>query len=110
MILVERDSMLSASYRTTGIKDVVIWFGNVECFDYKFINVSNILNDLFGLDCFKLTIPDFNIIGDINKNVITDEILDRLKIFINKNIETINLYYSGKLSDSEFSKIIGNYD
>ena len=62
--------MANASEKVTGIKNVVLWLGPPPPSHGHRIKVSN-TPDSFKLDnCFTITIPDFKIIGEVNKSLI----------------------------------------
>jgi hypothetical protein len=94
--------MCNISPKTTGIKNVFIWVGPNPHYLTKRIKVSNVPNKWSKIDCFTITIPDFKIIGEVNKTLISDEVLSKIEIFINKNIDLIISYSDWKISTNEF--------
>ena len=76
--------MANVTQKTTGIENVVIWIGPNPLSHDKIIKVSNSSNKFDGKDCFTLTIPDFKIIGTINKSVIDSKKLEKIKEFVIK--------------------------
>ena len=78
-----------------------IWIGPNTHYQGKVIKVSNIPNKSGKDDCFTLTIPDFEIIGNINIELITNEILEKIKLFTNTNIKLINDFSDELISTDE---------
>lgn len=74
----------------TGIIDVVIWIGPSH--NGHRIKISNIPNKADINDTFKITIPDYKIIGKVNSNFIDKDKLDNIKKFIKLNKELIIKY------------------
>lgn len=88
----------------TGLDDVVIWIGStIKANHGKRIKVSNI-NSKIGssLDCFTITIPELNIIGNINTKHITNKKLEKIFKFINLNIDAISDVCDEKIDTVEF--------
>ena len=80
--LIEREEVSSVGETATGIKDVILWFGpNPPSREVK-VRVSNNPNDLTGDNIFSIILPKYNTIGDINKNLITDDILSSVISYI----------------------------
>jgi len=84
--------MANVNYETTGIKDVVLWIGPNPEYHGKRIKICNIPNKFAVTDCFTLTIPKFEIIGDVNKKLITSEVLEKIKEFVTINYQLISDY------------------
>lgn len=93
--------MASITQKTTGIKDVVIWIGPNPSYHGKRIKISNSPNSFNISDSFTLTIPEFEIIGNVDKKFITTEILNQIKEFININIDLISDYSNMKISTED---------
>jgi len=93
--------MANLTKKTTGISDVVIWIGPNPPNHGKRIKVSNKPNSFDVYDTFTITIPELKIIGDINKNFIKMEILDKIRKFINLNIDVISEYSDRKISTED---------
>ena len=90
------------TYGYSGIKDVVIWIGpSKEEFQVK---IGNITNDFGGRNCFTLTLPDYRTKGKINRKLITDEVLNDIKKFIEINFEVIKDCSYDKISTYQFVK------
>ena len=104
----EKMTLTDISPRQTGIKDVYVWAGvNPHTYDRR-IKVSNVPNDFHGKDCFTMTIPDFKIIGEPNKNVVTDGIMNDIVKFVELNLQLIYDYSDEKIDTVEFfDKIVG---
>lgn len=84
--------MSNVSDKKTGVKDVVIWIGANPKYHGHRIKVSNIPNKTDGIDLFTITIPDFNIIGKVNKSFIDSKKMKDIKRFIELNKELIIAY------------------
>jgi hypothetical protein len=98
----ERDEISSVGESATGIKDLIIWFvPNPHSKEVK-VRVSNNPNDLTGNDIFSIILPKYNIIGDVNKDFITDDILQSIISYIEINIDNIYKYSDGLICGSDF--------
>ena len=94
--------MSNIGYKVTGIKDVIIWVGPNPNYHWKRIKISNIPNKYSGENCFTLTIPDFEIIGNVNTKLINNEVLEKIKEFVNINYQVISDYSDYKILTDEF--------
>lgn len=94
--------MANITSSETGIDDVVIWIGTSPSLHGHRIKVSNIPNKISSDNLFTITIPDFNIIGDINSKFINNSKLNKIKEFLTINNESIIEYSEYKLSTKEF--------
>jgi hypothetical protein len=92
--------MANVSPKKTGIKDVYIWFD--PHYHGRRIKVSNIPNKFSKNDCFTITIPKFEIIGQYNSNLITTSVLDDIIKFVKLNIKAIEDFSDEKISTDEF--------
>jgi len=106
----EREEMSSFGERGTGIPNVSFWVGPNKMFKNPIVKISNILNEKSGIDCFTIVLPDLNIIGNRNKNTITDEILDKIKKFITINKNLIYDISNEKIRSLDFFKKIKKYN
>ena len=93
--------MSNVADKTTGIKDVVLWIGPNPGKHWRRIKVCNMKNTFDPSDSFILTIPDFKVIGDINKKLITTEKLEKIKEFVNINYQIICDYSDYKISTED---------
>lgn len=93
--------MANFTKKTTGIEDVVIWIGPNPPNHGKRIKVSNKINNFDPQETFTITIPDLKIIGEVNTKLISNQILEKIFDFINKNIEVISEYSDRKISTEE---------
>jgi hypothetical protein len=93
--------MSNVTEETTGIKDVVIWIGPNPKSHGKRVKVSNIPGKISSNDCFTLTIPKFEIIGEVNTKFIDSIKLDKIKEFILNNRSLIEDYSDYKISTKE---------
>ena len=94
--------MANVSPKRTGIKDVYIWFGPNPHYHGRRIKISNVVNEFSKSDCFTLTIPKFQIIGDVNDKLITSSVIDDIKKFVNLNIKLIEDFSDEKISTDDF--------
>lgn len=99
--------MANLDVEDTGIPNVIIWVGADPKRHAMRIKVSNIPNK-WSDDNFTITLPDLNMVGKINKSLITGEVLENINNWIKLNIETLIGYESGKIqSTREFlSKLV----
>ena len=98
----EKMTLTDISPRQTGIKDAYIWAGfNPHTHDRR-IKVSNVPNDFHGKDCFTMTIPDFEIIGEPNKKVVSDDIMNDIVKFVEVNLQLIYDYSDEKIDTVEY--------
>ena len=93
--------MANVTEETTGIKDVVIWIGPNPASHGKRVKVSNIPGKISSNDCFTLTIPKFEIIGEVNNNFIDTPKLDKIKEFLSINLQLIQDYSDYKISTKQ---------
>lgn len=93
--------MANVTYKTTGIENVVLWIGPNPEYHGRRIKVSNLPNKFTGVNCFTLTIPDFEIIGKVDNTFITSKILNMIKQFVNINYEVICEYSDYLISTEE---------
>jgi hypothetical protein len=94
--------MANASEKITGIENVVLWMGPPPASHGHRIKVSNIPNSFKPEDCFIITIPEFKIIGKINKSLINKEKFDDIIKFVELNMKNIILYSEYKMETSDF--------
>ena len=88
--------MANFTEKTTGINDVVIWLGPGNR-----IKVSNKPNSFDTYDTFTITIPDLEIIGDVNTKFIKQSVLNKIYDFIKSNIQVIEEYSDRKISTED---------
>lgn len=86
----------------TGIDKIVIWVGPNPPQHSRRIKISNIPNKISDTDLFTLTIPDFELIGEINPKLITSEVLEQIKNWVLLNLDAINEYSDYKMSTNKF--------
>jgi hypothetical protein len=67
--------MASLGKKSTGLDEVVIWVGPNPVSGILRIKVSNQPHGLTGKDCFTITLPDFEVIGEVNRDLITESIM-----------------------------------
>ena len=98
--------MANISGKYTGIKNVVIWVGPNPGYHWHRIKVSNTPNKIDINNLFTLTIPDFNIIGEVNRKLITTKVLDDIKKFVEINMDLIISYSNREVETFDFLKNI----
>jgi hypothetical protein len=100
--MTEREEIASVGESATGIKDVILWFGpNPHSREVK-VRISNTPNDLTGDNIFSLILPKYNILGTMNKDFITDDVLSSIIEYIEYNKENIYNYSDGLVCASDF--------
>jgi len=93
--------MANVTEETTGIKDVVIWIGPNPMSHGKRVKISNIPNKISSSDCFTITIPKFEIVGEMNTKFIDSIKLENIKKFILNNLSLIEDYSDYKISTKQ---------
>ena len=81
--------MISMSGDNIGIPNIVIWVGKNSVYEGNIIKVSNLPNNFKGTSCFTITIPELKVIVEINKELITYEILEEIIKFVQNNMDII---------------------
>jgi len=95
--------MANLTYRDTGINNIVIWVGGDPEQHGMRVKVSNVPNKWGGGDSFTITIPELNVVGKINKSLISGKVLDDIKNWIKLNIEVLIAFEKGNIiSTGEF--------
>jgi len=110
MLFTERNEMLSVGKMTTGIEDVTFWLGTNRRYKYRIVKISNIKNDCSGKNCFIITLPELNIIGEIDKTYITNEKLKQIKEFLIKNMNVLINYDDETDDTGDFFHMLKYYD
>jgi hypothetical protein len=93
--------MANVTEETTGIKDVVLWIGPNPQQHGKRVKVSNIPKSISSSDCFTITIPKFEIVGDVNTKLIDSVKMDKIKEFLTINQKLIEEYSDYKISTKD---------
>lgn len=93
--------MSNLSSKVTGLKDIIIWVGPNPNYHGKRIKVSNIPNKISKSDCFTITIPELEIIGNVNSVFIDNRKLQKIKEFVKLNMEIISKYSDGEMTTDE---------
>ena len=88
----------------TGLDDVVIWIGSsLKSKHGRRIKVSNVNSKIrTSLDCFTITIPYFEIIGNVNTKHITQYKMNKIKEFIKLNMNIIYDICDEKIDTVDF--------
>jgi hypothetical protein len=103
----ELSDMASISDKKTGIKDVVVWIGpNPNNIRNIRVKISNLPRRPDGKNCFEITLPSMKVIGNVNKNFITNEKMEDIFNFIKLNMNIIVEYSTTPYMSS--SKLIDN--
>ena len=93
--------MANVTEETSGIEDVVIWIGPNPKSHGRRIKVSNMPKKISSSDCFTITIPKFEIVGDVNTKFIDSVKLEKIKKFISNNLSLIEDYSDYKISTKQ---------
>lgn len=94
--------MESLTVRSTGIPNVVLWVGPSPE-SYQRVYVVNSPNSYKREeDYFTLSIPDYRIMGRVNTDFITPEVIEKIKNWCNQNMKAILDYSNYKTSTCEF--------
>jgi len=93
--------MANVTDQTTGIEDVVLWIGPNPKSHGRRIRVSNTPNKISSSDCFTITIPKFEIVGNVNSKLIDQIKMDKIKKFITINQKLIEDYSDYKISTKD---------
>jgi len=102
--------MANIDYKKSGIDNIIIWLGpNPKSHGLR-IKVSNIPNKFDGSDCFTITIPDFKIIGDVNKSLVNNDNLNKIFKFVEKNKVVIEKYSNYEISTNELIDGLKKWD
>jgi len=91
--------MANLTSRSHGIDNIVIWVGGNPDTHYMRIKVSNVPNK-YSNNNFTITIPDLQVIGNINKQFISGKILEDIKYWIKLNMETLIDFEKGNIIDT----------
>jgi hypothetical protein len=94
--------MASVSPKKTGIDDVYLWFGPNPHYPGHRIKVSNVPNKFSRDDCFTINIPDLQVIGNVNTDLISKGLLENIKNFIKLNKKIICEFSEARISTDEF--------
>ena len=92
--------MANLSSRRTGIDNIIIWVGADPKKHAMRIKVSNIPNK-WSNNNFTITLPYLDVVGDVNKRLITGNKLKDIKSWIKLNIETLIDYEKGNIHDTD---------
>ncbi len=93
--------MANITDETTGIEGVVLWIGPNPKSHGKRVKVSNIPNKISSSDCFTITLPKFEIIGNVNSNLIDSVKMDKIKEFLTINLDLIEKYSDLQISTKQ---------
>lgn len=92
--------MANLSVRYTGIPNIIIWVGADPKRHAMRVKVSNIPNRWDSDDNFTITLPMLDVVGTINKKLITGNVLRDIQLWIKLNIETLLAYEQGEIQDT----------
>ena len=89
-----------------GIPNVVVWFGpNPDISEILIIVCNNPLVSIVR-DCFAVYLPAWRLDGFVNKEILTEEVLEDLKKWIFQNFETIILHIQGDIDSAELFRLL----
>lgn len=98
----EREEIASVGESATGIPDVIFWFGPNPHSKEIVVRVSNKPKDLTRRDIFRIILPNYKIIGNVNKRFIDVDKLNSIFNYIRKNKQNIFDYSDGLICASDF--------
>lgn len=87
---------------TTGIKNVIMYCGENPHANFSRIKISNNYDYSNKSDLFTILIPEMEIIGDINTEYITYEILEQIFHFLKLNMVAILKYSKNEIDTGDF--------
>jgi hypothetical protein len=88
--------MANLTQQDTGIPNIVIWVGADPKRHAMRIKVSNMPNR-WSDDNFTITLPMLDVVGNINKQLISGKTLNDIKEWIKLNIEVLLAYEQGNV-------------
>ena len=94
--------MTDISGAATGLGNVIIWIAPILPNQNKRIHVSNVPSKSYAGDTFTITIPDLEIIGDVNRSFIDGQKLEQIRAWVVLNQKAIEDYEEGNLLTDEF--------
>ena len=95
----------SISYKTTGIQNVIIYIIPHPNKRQQNVRVCTSMLRDYGINAFTITIPQLQVKGIIfDRRIITDEVLEKIKKWLKKNMKVILEHYSQKTSSDEMIK------
>ena len=94
--------LTNISGAATGLGNVVIWIAPILPNQNKRIHVSNVPSKSYAGDTFIITIPDLEIIGDVNRSFIDGQKLEQIRAWVVLNQKAIEDYEEGNLLTDEF--------
>jgi|ERR1035437_7463398 hypothetical protein len=99
----EFDVLSSITGKKAGVPELVIWIGPNHNSNRVVVKIGNVPNDYKGKSCFNIILPDFKIIGEVNKSFITESIMNKIMKFLKLNSDLI-IYFSthDNMSDYKF--------
>lgn len=96
------DEMSNIIQTKSGLSEnVVMWFAKYPTRHGLRIKISNVAGK-FSDNNFTLTIPDFKIIGKVNKSLIDNKLLDEIKEWITGNLDIIEMLNDEKIKTKDF--------
>jgi translation initiation factor 2 beta subunit (eIF-2beta)/eIF-5 len=98
----ELENLSCLNSESTGINNVILWFGHNPYDETYRIRVSNVPNKRGNDDSFTITIPDLNVIGRVNEELITDKVMNKIFDFININEKIIIDYSDFEITTNQF--------
>ena len=94
--------MAILGYRCTGVADATIWVGPNPHSHGLRIKISNNPTNFASHDCFTLTLPNFEVLGKVERSIITTRMLDGIEAWCELNMRVIIDYSDYKISTDEF--------
>lgn len=102
------NEMANISFKTTGIKDVIIWCGEKPSMHGRRVKICNHPNNFDLNNTFTVTIPELKIVGTPDKRF-DSKLLEKIFTFITDNMKDLNDFCDGKINKYDFAqKVIEN--
>lgn len=92
--------------KRTGIDNIVIWVGADPKRHGLRIKVSNVPNKWAPDDNFTITLPHLDVVGNINKQLITGKKLEDIKNWLKLNITTLMNYENSLIDTGDFLDLL----
>ena len=98
---IELYEMANLSGQRTGIDNIMIWVGADPKRHALRIKVSNVANR-WSTDNFTITLPELDVIGNVNKALISGNTLQDIKSWIKLNIDVLMDYENSLIDTGDF--------
>ena len=115
-VMTDEELLEMSNYWGNGLgldETIVLWMGSALSSKHgNRIKVSNIPGKSMGTskDCFTITVPNLDVIGDVNTKHITTKKLKTIFKFIKLNEEAIIEFCQEQIDTTEFNKKLKKYN